>query len=56
MSTETDEIDDRMLRGGSWGGSRGRARASYRNPVSPDRRFLHVGFRLILRRCYEHKK
>jgi len=46
----------RVVRGGSWDYYRVCARASYRSHSSPVVRLNAVGFRLALRRCYEHKK
>ena len=55
MSTETDAIDDRVLRGGSWYSDQDDARASYRGSDSPGIRDFNIGFRLVLRRRYEHR-
>jgi formylglycine-generating enzyme required for sulfatase activity len=39
---------DRVLRGGSWNGSAGGARLSYRNSNTPDYRNFNGGFRVVL--------
>ena len=56
MSTETDAIDDRVLRGGSWNSYAWFTRSARRDWYIPDIPGDDFGFRLILRRCYEHKK
>ena len=45
-----------VLRGGSWFSYQGRARASFRDLSSPHSRYDDLGFRVTLRRRYEHKK
>ena len=46
---ETDRSGDgrRVVRGGSWLGNRGNARASYRYRYAPNDRHSEVGFRLV---------